>query len=194
MALKRDEAKAGRRGVLGVGDKDEDGRQVRIEHRGEFIRASRTGGVAARVEKRVGGVNLTANTARGLRASKRIGRGVRVALQNGGTRLIGRWKSGPFAFNLSKSGVSGSLKNRAGTYNLLKPRYSSFKFAGIQVRGQKAATAQLIYMGFAALLGLAYFAFRLALWLVWVLSLLALLAVDFIVELAKQLRQNRDAP
>lgn len=44
--------------MFGLGKKDKDGRQVRIEHRGKNIRASRTGGVAARVEKKVGPVVL----------------------------------------------------------------------------------------------------------------------------------------
>ncbi len=40
--------------MFGLGKKNEDGKQVRIEHRGKFTRASRTGGVAVRGEKKVG--------------------------------------------------------------------------------------------------------------------------------------------
>lgn len=39
--------------MFGLGKKDEDGKQVRIEHRGKYTRASRTGGVAVRGEKKV---------------------------------------------------------------------------------------------------------------------------------------------
>ena len=35
--------------MFGLGHKDKDGKQVRIEHRGKYTRASRTGGVALRV-------------------------------------------------------------------------------------------------------------------------------------------------
>ena len=34
--------------MFGLGKMDEDGNQVRIEHRGKYTRASRTGGVAVR--------------------------------------------------------------------------------------------------------------------------------------------------
>lgn len=37
--------------MFGLGRKDKDGKQVRIEHRGKYTRASRTGGVALRTEK-----------------------------------------------------------------------------------------------------------------------------------------------
>ena len=131
--------------MIGLGKKDEDGKQVRIEHRGKYTRASRTGGVAVRAEEKVGPVNLTANSSKGLRASTRVANGTRVALQNGRFQLIGRWRAGPHGFNLSKTGVSASVKNKAGTLNFLKPQYSSFKFAGVQLRGKKAAQLQVIY-------------------------------------------------
>ena len=44
------------------------------------------------------------------------------------------------------SGALGAAKNKRGSYNLLKPNYSSFKLGGIQIRGKNAATFQLIYM------------------------------------------------
>jgi len=49
-------------------------------------------------------------------------------------------------FNLSKTGVSASVKNKAGTFNFLKPQYSFFKFVGVQFRGKTAAQLQVIYM------------------------------------------------
>jgi hypothetical protein len=131
---------------FGVGKKDADGRQVRVEHRGRFLRISRTGLLAIRHSVKVGCVNLTVNTRRGFRASTKIAKGTRVALQNGSFRLIGRYGKGPAKINLSKSGVSASYKNKFGSFNFLKPNYSSFKFAGIQLRGKKAAFLQIFYI------------------------------------------------
>ena len=37
--------------MFGLGKKDEDGKQVRIEHRGKYARASRSGGVSVRGEQ-----------------------------------------------------------------------------------------------------------------------------------------------
>jgi hypothetical protein len=148
--------------MFGIGRKDQDGRQVRVEHRGRNLRASRTGGVAARAEKKLGRVNATVNTTHGLRLSTRLARGLHVGLQNGRSRLVGRWNAGPFAFNLSKSGVSTSVKTSTGRLNLMKPQYSSFKFAGVQLRGKKAAQMQVIVL----LVQLALWAVRTALWLI----------------------------
>jgi hypothetical protein len=131
---------------FGIGKKDANGRQVRVEHRGRFLRISRTGLVAIRHSVKVGCVNLTVNTRRGFRASTKIVKGARVALQNGSFRLIGRFGKGPTKINLSKSGVSASYKNKYGSFNFLKPNYSSFKFFGIQLRGKNAATLQIIYI------------------------------------------------
>jgi hypothetical protein len=69
-----------------------------------------------------------------------------MGFQNGNFQFIGRYKSGPFNFNVSKNGFSTSLKNKRGSYNILKPNYSSFKLGGVQVRGKNAATFQMIYM------------------------------------------------
>lgn len=157
--------------MLGLGKKDEDGKQVRVEHRGKYTRASRTGGVSVRAEKKLGGVNLTANTSKGVRASSRVANGTRVALQNGRFQLIGRWRAGPLGFNLSKTGVSASVKNKAGTFNFLKPQYSSFKFAGVQLRGKKAAQLQLIFMAVMLAVWLVMFGFRLAVFLLWLVYL-----------------------
>ena len=76
----------------------------------------------------------------------RLFKGARMGFQNGNFQFIGRYNSGPFNFNVSKTGVSSSIKNKRGAYNFFKPNYSSFKLGGIQVRGKNAATLQLLYM------------------------------------------------
>jgi hypothetical protein len=174
--------------MFGRGKKDEDGKQVRIEHRGKYTRASRTGGVAVRAEQKVGPVNLTANSSKGLRASTRIANGTRVALQNGRFQLIGRWRAGPLGFNLSKTGVSASVKNKAGTFNFLKPQYSSFKFAGVQLRGKKAAQLQAIYMLITAAVIVAMFGARLLVFVLWLVALPFLFLWDLLVGFVKGAR------
>ena len=176
--------------MFGIGKKDEDGKQVRIEHRGKYTRASRTGGVAVRAEEKLGPVNLTANSSKGLRASTRIANGTRVALQNGRFQLIGRWRSGPLGFNLSKTGVSASVKNKAGTFNFLKPQYSSFKLGGIQLRGRRAAELQVIYMLIMAAVFAVVFGAKLIVFLLWLLALPILFIWDLVVGF---LRGARDA-
>ena len=157
--------------LFGIGKKDGDGRQVRIEHRARFTRASRTGGVSVRAEKKLAVVNLTANSSKGLRASSRIANGTRVALQNGRFQLIGRWRAGLLGFNLSKTGFSASVKNRVGTFNFLKPQYSSFKFAGVQLRGRKAAQLHLIYVALRAVFYLIVFSIKVVFFMIWLLTL-----------------------
>lgn len=174
--------------MFGLGKKDEDGKQVRIEHRGKYIRASRTGGVSLRAEEKVGAVNLTANSSKGLRASTRIANGTRVALQNGRFQLIGRWNAGPLGFNLSKSGISASVKNKAGTFNFLKPQYSSFKFAGIQLRGKKAAQLQVIYLLIIASFFLIAVIARASVFVLWLAILPILLVWDILVGFVRGLR------
>jgi hypothetical protein len=174
--------------MFGLGKKDEDGKQVRIEHRGKYTRASRTGGMAVRAEQKVGPVNLTANSSKGIRASTRIANGTRVALQNGRLQLIGRWRAGPLGFNLSKTGVSASVKNKAGTFNFLKPQYSSFKFAGVQLRGKKAAQLQAIYMLIIAALIVAVFGARLLVFVLWLVALPFLFLWDLLVGFVKGAR------
>jgi len=174
--------------VIGLGKKDEDGKQVRIEHRGQYTRASRTGGVAVRAEDKVGPLNLTANSSKGLRASTRVANGTRMALQNGRFQLIGRWRAGPLGFNLSKTGVSASVKNKAGTFNFLKPQYSSFKFAGVQLRGKKAAQLQVIYMLINAAVVLLAFMARAAIYLLWLLALPILFVWDLLVGFVQGVR------
>ena len=51
--------------MVGLRRKDKDGKQIRIEHRGKYTRASRTGGVDLRAEKKRGPINATANTSDG---------------------------------------------------------------------------------------------------------------------------------
>lgn len=148
--------------MFGIGKKDSQGNQTRIEHRGRNVRVSRTGGASVRAQKKVGSVTLTANSKHGIRASKKIAPGTRVALQGGRFQLLGRWSKGPFNFNLSKSGASVSAKNRRGSFNFSNPKRSSFKVAGIQFRGQAAAQFQALYM----LYRIAVFLVAVALWLI----------------------------
>jgi hypothetical protein len=171
--------------MFGLGRKDSDGKQVRVEHRGKYTRASRTGGVALRAEKKLGPVNTTANTSDGIRLSSRVAHGTRVALQNGKFRLIGRWNSGTLGFNLSKTGVSASVKNQAGTFNFLKPQYSSFKLGGVQLRGKKAAQIQLIYMSIMAAEFLAVFGVKLLVFILWMLWLPFAFVIDFLVGFSR---------
>lgn len=167
--------------MLGLGCKDSDGKQVRIEHRGKYTRASRSSGVALRAEKKLGPINATANTSEGIRLSSRVAQRTRVALHNGKFRLIGRWNAGPLGFNLLKTGVSASVKNSAGTFNFIKPKYSSFKIAGVQLRGKKAAQIQLVYMSIMAAVFLAAFGVRLLVFLAWMLWLSFAFVIDFLV-------------
>jgi len=120
--------------------------QKRIEYKGENVRVSRTGGISATKTFKGDGVGATINTKHGVRLHKRLFKGARMGFQNGNFQFIGRYNSGPFNFNISKNGVSTSLKNKRGSYNILKPNYSSFKLGGVQVRGKNAATFQMIYM------------------------------------------------
>ena len=149
--------------------KDKDGRLKRIEYRGKYLRESRTGGVSLRAQTKLAGLNLTANTQHGFRVSTRVARGTNVALQNGRFVLRGRYGKGPTKLNVSKSGVSISSKTSVGTINWFKPRYSSAKIAGIQVRGQNA-----VYINaFAALFQLAFILLSVTLQLLaWLIQVL----------------------
>ena len=101
------------------------------------IRASRTSGLNAAIHPLRG---LTFNTKHGLRVSKTF-RGLTLGFQNGNSVIRGRWssKNNLLNLNLSKSGFSLSSKSRYGTYNISNPNRSSFKYAGVQIRGKKAA-------------------------------------------------------
>ncbi|MDG4868673.1 helix-hairpin-helix domain-containing protein [Guyparkeria sp. 1SP6A2] len=134
-----------------LGKKDADGRQVRIEHRGRYLRASRTGGLALRAQTKAAGVNFTGNTSQGIRVSSTPVKDTQVALQNGRFILRGRYGRGPTKLNLSKTGLTVSTRNQLGTFNWIKPNRSSAKVAGVQVRGRNAVILQSIYFGFAAM-------------------------------------------
>ena len=139
--------------ILNVGEKDAEGRQKRIEHRGRYLRASRTGYVSLRAQTKVAGVNVTGNTNHGVRVSTRLAKNTQVAFQNGRFVLRGRYGPDAAKVNLSKSGVTVSTKTPVGAINWIKPGRSSFKFGGIQVRGQKAVYLRAVY-GVVALIGL----------------------------------------
>ena len=131
--------------LTNLGRKDQDGRQVRIEHRTRYTRASRTGGVSLRAQTKAAGLNVTGNTKHGLRVSRRVAKGTQVAMQNGRLVVRGRYGKGPNKLNLSKTGVTVSTKNKLGTFNWIKPNRSSAKLFGVQVRGKKAAQLQMAY-------------------------------------------------
>lgn len=165
-----------------LGKTDEYGNQRRIEHRGRNLRASRTGGVALRAQAKTAGVNVTANTSTGFRVSGTPLENTQVALQNGRFVLKGRYGSGPTKLNLSKSGVSVSTRNEMGSFNWLRPNRSSAKFAGIQVRGSKAAWIQGVYMLLLAVVSMVQLLLRLLGWLAQ--GLFALLGLLYRLALA----------
>jgi len=130
--------------------KNSDGVLNRVEYRGKNIRISRTGGVALRTHIKVKGVNVSLNSAHGVRLSTKLSKGTQVGLQNGRFYIKGRYGSGPTKLNLSKSGVTVSTSNKHGSINWIKPGRSSFKFAGLNVRGKKAYDYQVLYIIYAA--------------------------------------------
>ena len=168
---------------LGIGKKDREGRQVRIEHRSRHLRASRTGGIALREQIRAGGLSLTANTQRGARVSMTPARNTQVAIQNSRFVLRGRYGKGPAKLNLSKSGVSLSAKMGLGTINVTNPGRSSAKIAGVQMRGQKAAAINAVVAVFQMLIVLV----RVAITLVVYLVVGTLNAVNWLYETSRRL-------
>lgn len=158
--------------MFNIGERDEQGRQKRIEHRGRFLRASRTGGVSLRAQTKAAGLNVTGNTRHGIRVSTRLGKGTNLALQNGNIRLRGRYGKGPTKLNLSKSGMSVSTKNKLGTFNWTNPNRSSAKVFGVQMRGKRAANLQMIYLAFALVAGLVKFAVMLIVWVFQILGVI----------------------
>jgi hypothetical protein len=135
------------------------------------LRLSRTGGLNAGWHPFRG---VTLNSKHGLRVSKTF-KGLTTGLQGGKLILRGRWSTsnGLLNTNLSKSGLSFSTKSRFGTYNWTNPNRSSFKFAGIQVRGKKAAGPAFIFALFAILVGTVQaliYLLKLALWLTELIS------------------------
>lgn len=181
---------------LNLGKKDEYGRQRRIEHRGRYLRASRTGGVALRAHTRAAGLSFTGNTARGVRVSVTPARNTQLALQNGRFILRGRYGKGPLRLNLSKTGLSLSARNALGSFNLTNPLRSSAKVAGVQVRGRTAAIMQGIYMVVALAFYLIQAAIAVALFaaqLLWVVGGWSLRALAAIPDLVHELRRRRQA-
>lgn len=157
----------------------------RIEYRGKNIRVSRTGGVSATKTISKDGYGATLNTNHGLRLHKRLFKGARMGFQNGNFQFIGRYNNGPLNFNVSKTGFSTSIKNKRGAYNLLKPNYSSFKLAGVQLRGKNAATLQLIFMAFTLVVNLIKFVWHISMTVFWIFFLMLKWLVDFIIGFYK---------
>jgi hypothetical protein len=165
--------------------KDNNNPQKRIEYRGKNIRVSRTGGVSATKTFSGDGYGATINTKHGIRLHKRLFKGARMGFQNGNFQFIGRYSNGPFNFNVSKSGVSTSFKNKRGSYNILKPNYSSFKMGGVQVRGKNAATFQMIYMIIILFVNFIKFFWLLSISFLWFVFLSIKWIVDFIIGFFK---------
>ena len=159
--------------------------QKRIEYRGENVRVSRTGGVAATKTFKKYGQGVTLNTKHGVRLHKRLFKGARMGFQNGNFQFIGRYNNGPFNFNISKSGVSTSIKNKRGSYNIFKPNYSSFKLGGIQVRGKNAAAFQLIYMLLILLINSIKVLWHLTVSVLWFGFLILKWLIDFSIGFIK---------
>jgi len=143
------------------------------------LRASRTSGINASVKL---GRNATYNTKHGFRISKTI-KGLTLGLKRGGVIIRGRWSTSNklFNLNLSKSGFTVSSSSRFGTFNWTKPNRSSFKFAGIQLRGKKAKDPAFLFsiltIGFAVISYLFLFlAAHIRLFLFLILYLIILLA------------------
>ncbi len=176
--------------LLNIGETDSEGRQKRIEHHGKYLRASRTGGVSLRAQTRVAGVNATANTSQGVRISTKLAKNTQVALQNGRFVLRGRYGPDAAKINLSKSGVSVSTKTPVGAINWLKPGRSSFKMAGIQLRGKKAAVLQGIYGLVVAAVALL----RFALWAVTAVVAFAITGVQWLVARRQLAAAKEDRP
>jgi len=161
----------------------------RIEYRGKNVRVSRTGGISATKTFKGDGVGATINTNHGVRLHKRLFKGTRMGFQNGNFQFIGRYKSGPFNFNVSKNGFSTSLKNKRGSYNILKPNYSSFKMAGVQVRGKNAATFQMIYMVIILFVNLFKFFWHIFISILWFGFLTVKWVIDFLIGFFKGFRE-----
>lgn len=177
-------------GFLKIGESDRDGRQKRIEHTGRYLRASRTGGVSLWAQTRVSGVNLTANTNHGLRVSTRLAKNTQVAFQNGRFVLRGRYGSDAAKVNLSKSGLTVSSKTPVGTVNWIRPGRSSFKLAGVQLRGHKAAWLQALYGVFSLVFAFVMLVFQ----VLAVLFQLVMRALGYFVARRQLAAQERDRP
>ena len=146
---------------------------------------SRTGGISAIKTFKGDGVGATINTKHRVRLHKRLFKGARMGFQNGNFQFIGRYNSGPFNFNISKNGFSTSLKNKRGSYNILKPNYSSFKLGGVQVRGKNAATFQMIYMLIILFVNFIKVFWYTSISILWFVFLTLKWIVDFITDSIK---------
>ena len=162
----------------------------RIEYRGENVRVSRTGGISATKTFKEDGVGVTINTSHGLRIHKRLFKGARMGFQNGNFQFIGRFKSGPFNFNVSKSGISTSIQNKRGSFNIFKPNYSSFKLAGVQVRGKYAATFQIIYLLITFFINFIKVFWHIFISILWVVFLTLKWFIDFIIGFFKGFKES----
>lgn len=166
----------------------------RIEYRGKILRVSRTGGVSATKTLSRDGYGATINTNHGVRLHKKLFRGARMGLQRGNFQFIGRYESGPLNFNVSKSGVSTSIKNKRGSYNLFKPNYSSFKLAGVQLRGKNAATLQLIFLALSLFVNIFKFLWRISMAVLWFMFLAIKWLVDFLIGFYRGYTSNNPTP
>jgi len=164
--------------------------EKRIAYHGKNVRVSRTGGVSATQTVSRDGHGATINTSHGLRLHKRLFKGARMGLQRGNFQFIGRYSEGPFNFNFSKGGVSTSLKNKRGSYNLLKPNYSSFKLAGVQVRGKNAAILQLLFIVFVLLMNIFKLLWHVGTAALWFVLLTIKWVVDFIIGFYKGVKSG----
>jgi len=147
------------------------------------VRVSRTSGINAAVHPLRG---LTFNTKHGLRASKTF-KGLTLGFQRGNSIVRGRWSSenGLLNLNLSKSGFTLSSKSKYGAYNISKPNRSSFKFAGIQLRGRKAAGPALIFTILTLVPTLIKSIFSLAASLIYALSFILMLSINILIILLR---------
>ena len=79
-----------------------------------MLRVSRTGGVSVTKTFKGDGHGVTLNTKHGIRLHKRLFKGARMGFQNGNFQFIGRYHSGPFNFNVSKTAFLHLLKTKEG--------------------------------------------------------------------------------
>ena len=112
-----------------------------------------------------------------------------MGFQNGNFQFIGRYNSGPFNFNVSKNVFSTSLKNKRGSYNIFKPNYSSFKLGGVQVRGENAATFQMIYMLIILFVNFIKVIWHIFISILWFLFLTLKWIVDFTIGFFKGVKE-----
>jgi hypothetical protein len=164
----------------------------RIEYRGKNVRVSRTGGVSATKTISRDGYGATINTNHGVRLHKRLFKGARMGFQRGNFQFIGRYNSGPFNFNISKGGLSTSIKNERGSYNLMKPNYSSFKLGGVQVRGKNAAILQLIFLATSLLINFLKFSWYISTTILWFTFLSLKWIVDFFIGFYQGYKTNEN--